>query len=70
LWRHVTDRAEQSRRVVAIHVALNQAARIFHRQRRERPNAFAFKICASVPIFRSTVDETETFARGSYRRSE
>jgi hypothetical protein len=43
LWRHILDRAVQSHRVVAIHIALNQAARIFHRQRRERPNAFAFK---------------------------
>jgi len=43
LRRHIPDRAVQTHRVVAIHVALNQAARILQGQRRERPNAFAFQ---------------------------
>jgi len=51
LRRHIADRAVQSHRVVAIHVALNQAARIFHRQRRERPNAFCFKGFVSSFLF-------------------
>src|ERR1700693_4993342 len=35
LRRHIADCAVQTHRVVALHVALNQAARIFQRSRRE-----------------------------------
>ena len=37
LGRHIADRAVQSHRVVVIHVDLNQAARIFQRQRGQGP---------------------------------
>ena len=40
---HITDGAVQSYRVVVIHIELNQAARIFHRQRGQWPDALLFE---------------------------
>ena len=38
--RHISDGAVQAHRVVVIHVSLNQAHRVFFRQRRAGPDAF------------------------------
>src|SRR5438445_10521482 len=41
--RHVPDRAVQPDMVIAIHILLNQALRVFQRQWRSLPNAFLFQ---------------------------
>src|SRR5450759_3865363 len=43
LRRHIADRAVQANGVVAIHVALNQAACIFQRERGQRPDTLLFE---------------------------
>ena len=53
VWRDVPDRAVQPDMVIAIYILLNQALRVFQRQRRSRPNAFAFQ--RLVPAFQLAI---------------
>lgn len=62
---HIADGAVQSHRVVVIHVDLNQAARIFQRQRGQGPDALPFE--RLVPAFDLSV-RLRVIRRGTHVR--
>src|SRR5439155_9535090 len=53
LWSDVADGTVQANVVVVLHITLDQAPCVFQRQRRSRPNAFAFQ--RLVPAFQLSV---------------